>query len=308
MPATGALAEFPDLLAPLRALAGSGPVELPDPARFGSRIEAGDIDQARRWLDAGLDPNFLADRIGTGLMIAAWEGNLPMMELFVSRGADVNAENRLGEHALMHAAWRGHLPAVRWLIEHGARTDAQPMRWTALHYAAFAGHAEVADYLIERGANVNARAPNGSSVLMMSVYEGRDELVRLLIEHGADRGIRNDRGDGALDWAVKYQRGDIARLIGNAAEVAVAASQPKNAIAQRSEQGEPDSIEELLRIRRILEARGMSLNLVDQRTAAMRARIARANLARERRARMPVLEITAKRGSPAEQDMRLLRR
>ena len=115
---------------------------LPDPVEFGSRIEMGDLARAREWLERGLDPNFTADRIGTGLMIAAWEGNLALMELFVAKGADVNRANAVGEEALMHAAWRGNLDAVKWLLERGAKINRDPKQWTALHYAAFSGHEE----------------------------------------------------------------------------------------------------------------------------------------------------------------------
>ena len=80
---------------------------LPDPARFRVQMELGALDQAKEWLDEGLSPNFMGDRIGSGLMIAAWEGNVPLMELFLARGADVNLRNALGETALMHAAWKG---------------------------------------------------------------------------------------------------------------------------------------------------------------------------------------------------------
>src|SRR2546421_301051 len=91
------------------------PFTPPDAATFGVRIEKGDLQQARAWLDAGLNPDFVGDRVGTGLMIAAWEGNIAMMQLFVARGADVNRQNARGERALMHAAWRGNLEAVEWL-------------------------------------------------------------------------------------------------------------------------------------------------------------------------------------------------
>ena len=87
---------------------------LPDAARFSNAIEQGDIAQAREWLDNGLPPDFEGKAIGTGIMIGAWEGNIAMMDLFVSRGADINKANSLGEQALQHAAWRGHLPVVRF--------------------------------------------------------------------------------------------------------------------------------------------------------------------------------------------------
>ncbi len=279
--------------------------DLPDPARFGTRMEVGDLGQAKQWLDAGLDPNFVADRIGTGLMIGAWTGNVALMELFAARGADIHRTNRVGETALLHAAWKGHDEAVKWLLARGAKVNRDGLEWSALHYAAFAGHGDVAQLLLDRGADINAKSPNGSSVLMMAVYEGQDDIARMLVQRGADRRVRNERGDTALDWAIKFNRSDIAKLVATSEEIAVAASQPKNAMAQRST-SEPDGIEELLRIRRILEMRGLTLNVIDQRTAAMRARIALAALARERQKRMPVLEISARRGAPEEQRMELL--
>jgi len=161
----------------------SGP---PDPATYGVHLEMGDLPQVRAWLDAGLDPDFMADRIGTGLMFSAWFGDLPMMELLLARGAAIDKTNALGESALMHAAWRGKLEAVKWLLARGARVNSEPMRWSALHYAVFAGHWEIANQLLLGGADINARSTNGSSVLMMAVYEGHEPLVRRLLARGAD--------------------------------------------------------------------------------------------------------------------------
>lgn len=278
---------------------------LPDAARYGAILELGDLRQVRQWLDEGLDPNFVADRIGTGLMVAAWTGNIPLLELLVARGADIQRGNSFGETALMHAAWKGNPDAVKWLLARGAKLNREGNAWSALHYAVFAGHEDMAQLLLARGADINARSPNGSSVLMMAVYEGRDDIARLLLKNGANRAVRNERGDSALDWAVKYKRSDIAQLVAaSPQEIAAAASQPKNAVAQRSQQ-EPDSVEELLRIRRVLQARGLSLELVDQRTAVMRARVARATRIKQLQEQMPVLEISARRYAPDEQRVML---
>lgn len=289
-----AVAATPALAAP--------PAGLPDRVRFGAVLEFGVVDQAREWLDAGLDPNFVADRIGTGLMIGAWTGNIALMELFVARGADIHRANGLGETALMHAAWRGHFDAVNWLLARGARINREGNEWSALHYAVFAGHAGAAQLLLERGADINARTPNGSSVLMMAAYEGHDELARLLIQRGADRSIRNENGDGVLEWAIKFNRGNIARLVSSPEQYAVAASQPRPAVVPRS-LDEPPEMEEILRIRRILQSRGISLETLDSRIAALRARHFRPPQARP--PRLPVLEITARRGAPDEQQMQL---
>jgi hypothetical protein len=271
--------------APLRAA-------LPDAQTYGARLEAGDVDSARAWLDEGLPVDFVADRIGTGLMIGAWLGDLAMVKLFLARGADVNKANNVGEQALMHAAWRGHLAAVDLLLAAGAQVNAPPMRWSALHYAVFAGHREVAARLIARGADINARSTNGSSVLMMAVYEGHEALAKDLIARGADRAVTNDRGESALDWAFKFRRLGLAHLVAPPRQFAAAASRPASdwGTPQRSATAPalppaPDAapaeaardealvrIAELERIRATLAARGMAdaVRKLDRRIALLR--------------------------------------
>jgi hypothetical protein len=279
---------------------------LPDATQFRVQMEAGAVERAREWLDAGLAPDFLGDRIGSGLMIAAWEGNLPLMELFHARGANIDQTNARGETALMHAAWKGHGAAVRWLLEHGARVGQQPEQWTALHYAVFAGHGEIAERLLEAGADINARSPNRSSVLMMAVYGGREDLARWLLVRGADTRIRNENGQGALDWAMKFNQTKIARMVATQEEFRVAASRPKADWGEvRKSEPMPKEIEELLVIREALASRNFPLDVVDQNIAAARARHARAAMKRE--APPPaVLEISASRRAPDRQSARII--
>jgi hypothetical protein len=319
LPAGAPQAQPVDATAASQARAAFAP---PDPARFGSHLESADIAKLREWLDAGLDPDYLADRIGTGLMIAAWRGDIPMMELLVARGADVNKANALGERALMHAGWRGHADAVKWLLAKGARINSEPMHWSALHYAVFAGHGEVAALLLDQGADINARSTNGSSVLMMAVYEGHEKLVRQLLARGADPGVKNDKGDGALAWAFKFKRLAIARLVSTPQEFVAAANLPSARWGDpvRSESAaagapaapppEPASpitgqIEDLVNMRNILAARGHggAAGKLDQRIAALRAQRARAD-----RDRPPVaiLEISASRSAPGDQKTRMI--
>ena len=295
------------------------PTANPDPVYYGAQVEAGNLSLVRGCLDAGMDPDYVADRIGTGLMIAAWTGNLPMMELLVARGADVNRRNELGESALMHAAWRGQVAAMRWLIGKGALVDSPPRQWSALHYAAFAGQSAAAALLLDYGANVNARSTNGSSVLMMAVYENHEALARQLLARGADPRLKNDRGDGALEWAFKFNRLGIARLVADPKQFAAAADKPPvhwgEAVRSRSApaggpaaaQSDPqaEQIAELERMRETLAKRGMkgAVDKLDQRIATLRMQRARAY-----KDSLPaaVLEISARRGAPAEQRTRLL--
>lgn len=108
------------------------------------------------WLDEGLSPEFQGNQIGTGLMIAAWHGNIPLMSLFVERGAKPRKRaNQNGEQALQLAAWNGHLSLIKWLLDPGAVINRDGNYWGALHYAVSNGHTEIARYLIGRGAAIS---------------------------------------------------------------------------------------------------------------------------------------------------------
>lgn len=289
-------------------LSGPARAELPDPARFSVRLELGDIDQAKRWLDEGLDPDFEGSLIGTGLMIGAWEGNIPLMELFASRGADLQRVNRWGETALMLAAWKDRREAMRWLLARGASVNRPDREWSALHYATFAGHESVAEDLLAAGANVNARSTNGSTVVMMAAREGHAALARRLLAAGANPALKNDFGDDAVAWAMRQGNFDIAKSFTSAADFAELA---RAAAADRRppvrSMPVPDVVEEHLRMARLAEARGdrkEALATYRKALAALKAQQAPSQAGTGRGTQVPTgLVIRAQRRQPDRQVM-----
>ena len=228
---------------------------LPDPVEFAWAVESDNRAKIREWLDEGLNPEFQGNQIGSGLMIAAWNGNIPLMALFVERGANPRRANQNGEQALQLAAWNGHLEAVKWLLDHGAAINRDGKYWGALHYAVFNGHSEIARYLIGRGAQINATSPNGSTPLMMAAREGREDLAKLLIDSGADPKAKNDWGDSALTLAMRYDHYHLGKMISTAEEFAVAVKAPKESFGEASRSAAvPSEIDALLRQLREAEA------------------------------------------------------
>ncbi|MBL8504068.1 MAG: ankyrin repeat domain-containing protein [Rhodocyclaceae bacterium] len=254
------------LLSPLLALlailacllrpAWAAPPVPPTALEYGVAVEAGNTWAVKKWLDQGLPPDYLADRIGSGLMIAAWNGHLELMHLFLERGADVNLTNRFDEQALQLAAWRGHDEAVRLLLERGASVNRGGKQWNALHYAVFAGHEGIARLLMSRGADLNARTPNESTALMMAAREGRAELARALIEAGADTAPVNEWGDNALAFAMRNKNYGIARMVSSAEEFARAAKAPEAFGPARKSVAAPPEIAEIVDKMRQAQAEG----------------------------------------------------
>jgi len=278
---------------------------LPDPVRFSIVIELGDVLKAREWLDAGLPPDFEGNVIGTGVMIGAWEGNIPMMELFVSRGADINKVNSNGEQALLHAAWKGRLEAVRWLVERGASLNRQGKEWAALHYAAFSGHAEIVAYLLERGGDVNALSTNGSTPLMMAAREGRESIARTLLASGARTDIVNEYGDDALRWAMRNNNLKIAQEIAGQEKFSALVAKPAASWGQPVRSlPVPDRADMMLAQARKMEAAGRrdeALTLYRAALAAIRQAGTDADKTSTATRATTGMVITAKRGKPGEQ-------
>ncbi len=281
----------------------------PNATLFANTIELGDIQQAKKWLEKGLPPYFEGSRIGTGLHIAAWEGNLPLIQLFLDYGADINLSNRHNETPLSLAAWRGQKEAMAFLIQNGAAINTPNLTWSPLHYAVFSGQKEIVTDLIQRGANVNALSTNGSTALMMAVYEGRADLMEQLLEAGAIATIKNDRGESALDWAMRKDRPDLAKKIATPEELQNALSKPKAAWQPlKKSMAATATLEKLLKMRALLKERGQETASIERRIAGERKAIIDRDFDAgkpQKAERAQQLEISAQKEAPEQQKIEL---
>ena len=288
--------------------------ELPNPNSFAWAVERGDVKKVKEWFDEGLDPEFVGSQLGTVLMIAAWNGNVEMMALFVERGANPRRANKNGEQPLQLAAWKGYMDAAKWLLAHGASLNREGKQWGALHYAVFNGHDDLVKYLIAQGAQVNAPSPNGSTPLMIAAREGKEDLAKVLLESGGDTRSTNDWGDTPLIMAMRYDHYRLGKMISSPEEFDIAVKAPKESfgVASRSAPASAE-IEELLRKIREAEAEGQpSEELHKQLRDAVNAFRRSAMTQKAARRPMPLpyqpksLVITAKRGRPGAERAQVL--
>ena len=80
----------------------------------------GDIDEVQRQLDAGVDPNLKSSKGATPLFYAVYGGHLEIVELLITRGADVNALYLNGNSVLDQAHDYDDQEMVELLEAHGA--------------------------------------------------------------------------------------------------------------------------------------------------------------------------------------------
>jgi uncharacterized protein len=134
-----------------------------------------------------------------------------VMALMAHPQLNVNALNPAGESALMLAALKGDLAASMQLLERGANINQRG--WSPIHYAATGPEPKLVTLLLDRGADIEARAPNGTTPLMMAARYGHDDSVKLLLARGADPKRRNDGGLYAADFARLEGREKLAAML-----------------------------------------------------------------------------------------------
>lgn len=97
----------------------------------------------------------------TPLHWAASQGLTPVVQAFLSRGAEADRTDPSGWTPLMMASSAGHVDIVQLLLQNGANAVHQNEKGqTALHYAASKGHIDVGRALMEwgpGGGDINAR-------------------------------------------------------------------------------------------------------------------------------------------------------
>ncbi len=135
-------------------------------------------------------------------------GHVALIELFLSRGAAIDARNLVGTTALYGAAENERHASVTRLLAHGADPDLPgPSGVTPLAAAAFKGNGRIVETLLARGADPNVVDRTGKSAMTYAAARAFTFVIRRLLDAGVDpnRAYGNDLT--ALMWAAGHDEG-----------------------------------------------------------------------------------------------------
>ena len=164
-----------------------------------TQIAQGRTDVVRLMLENKTRVNDVA-RGRTPLMAAAARGSLPMVELLIAAGADVELAGEGGVTPLMLASRKGSVEVVARLLAAGASAKAKSkLGMTALHEAILGDTLETARILIDAGAPLagtqDGKAPEPLALAL--IVNARAVLPML-----EERGARLDWRRPGADYAV----------------------------------------------------------------------------------------------------------
>lgn len=194
----------------------------------------GDVDEVRRLVEAGADPNAHNDFGASAMSVAAATGDAAVIRELLKGGADPESPNAEGQTALMAVARTGHVEAARLLLRAGADVNAKE-RWggqTALMWAAAQRQPEMVRVLVKAGARVNERSKvndwarkvtaeprekamdrGGFAALHYAAREGCIACFKPLLEGRADIDIGDGFGTPPLVLALMNLHFDAAKAL-----------------------------------------------------------------------------------------------
>lgn len=146
-----------------------------EPVFLSNVVELGWTDVAKLMLKKGADPNSARFSNEQSLAVAAEEGNIEMVKLLLSFGADVNSR------ALYVAAYHGHRGIVELLLSEGAHLQGFP------NFADGKYDSRIVKLFVDAKADPNTQI--GSSPPIVTVLTNGDIAnAKLLVDSGARLG------------------------------------------------------------------------------------------------------------------------
>lgn len=181
-------------------------------------ISAGDPEAVRERLDAGADVRYVRPN-GYAAMVDAMYGRdilrdanlLPLLNLLIDRGADIDATSDYGESALNVASRFGRFDAVKLLLAAGANPAS--LDWTPLHRAVALGTIDDVKRRLDAGDDPAARDAWDRTPLLLSLQAGETDKAELLLNADASLADRGRCGAPALSYPIQNDDSETLRWL-----------------------------------------------------------------------------------------------
>ena len=175
-----------------------------------------DFDTVKWLIEQGVDVN-KSDKYGhTAVHYAARKGNLDVLHLLHSNGADIQQLSSGCQNSIMAAIHgSGNCDTVKWLAEKHVDVNwSDKDNFTSVHYAAYKGNLPVLKLLHSNGADINQVSSGGHNSIMLAILgTGFHDTVKWLIEQDVDVNRSDKYGRTAVLYAARKGNLDVLKLL-----------------------------------------------------------------------------------------------
>lgn len=174
------------------------------------KLPSGGIEIIKKFIEDGGDVD-LADRYGCSLLqMAARIGNITIVNMLVTRGANVNHADRSSRTPIIETY---NVEIIRLLLQYGADPNiANISGVTLMSASAEINKPAVITLLATAGADTDGKGPYGQP-LRNATKRSHPDCITALLDGGADRMVRNKKRKTAADAAEQTGKKRIAHML-----------------------------------------------------------------------------------------------
>ena len=145
------------------------------------------------------------------LIKAAYVADKGATALLLSKGAEINTSTKELKWTPLHiTAYEGDLSMAKLLLSKKAKLHIRDKDGrTPLYCATSCNNLEMVSLLLNHGADVQTIDSSGNTLVHLAVDHGNLRLLELLTNRGVQVNVRNNKGRSPLDLATTYGRADI---------------------------------------------------------------------------------------------------
>lgn len=149
------------------------------------------------------------------LRAAAQRGDVTQVAHQLDRGTPIDSQDSTGQTALFYASARGQVAVVDLLVSRRANVNlGHKYGWTPLLIAAINARAEATSRLLMASdIDVNQPSHNGGGPLPVASMSGHSPIVELLLKHPTIDRSAEHKGKNALQWAQQNGHAAIVKLL-----------------------------------------------------------------------------------------------
>ena len=188
---------------------------------FIKNIRTQNIDKIIENIESGVNINItIQDEHNiTPLHIASQIGNINMVRILLSKGADPTITDSRGYNPFHLAAYHGHMKISSLLVNSmnmckNKNRDIEKISYmTPLHKAVSVGNYNIVNLLIKKGADISAKNGRGETVLHIASKKGDKDILSALLKNNPNLEAEENNGRTPLHFAIKGGDVEIVDLL-----------------------------------------------------------------------------------------------